>query len=132
MENSEDGEEDEVKVVEEEPEDKKEAEGEEETEEEKEAETDKKKFRQKHDIESPAPKKKKTGVSMVGLMIMLVGALGLVGAFVFDPIMNMMDSSHPADINIGNTQMIGIVVAAIVLVVGIIITVLMRKKPSRG
>jgi uncharacterized membrane protein YdbT with pleckstrin-like domain len=131
VEKSGDGEEAEVKVVEaekveDEPEDKAEAE------EKEEAEPKKEKTQKKPEKEPPVPKSKKSGLSMAGLIITVLGAIGIAGAVLLDPIMNLMDSSHPAEISIGNMQMIGIVAAAVVLIVGIIITVITRKKPSSG
>jgi cobalamin biosynthesis Mg chelatase CobN len=104
-----------------------ESEEEDETEDEKETDTKNKKSRAKADEQSPAPKKKKSGIPMIGLIVTLLGAIGIVGAVLLDPIMNMMDASHPAAIAIGSMQMIGVGVAAIVLVVGIVIAVVMRK-----
>jgi len=136
MEKSEEGEEEQVEVIEAEKVDEgsenaEEAEEEDETEKEKEVETGKKESRAEPDEETSAPKKK-AGLPMAGIIITVLGAIGIVGAVLLDPIMNMTNQSHPADIIIGNMQMIGIAVAAVVLVVGIVITVLMRKKDSTG
>ena len=128
MEKSED---DEVNVIEAEkvegePEDTAEAEDKEK------AETGEEKPEEKTEAEPPAPKAKKSGLSMAGLIVTVLGAVGTVGAFLLDPILNMTDSSHPAGISIGNIQMMVIGVAAVVLIVGIVIIVLPRKKPSSG
>ena len=64
---------------------------------------------------------------MAGLAITVLGALGVAGAVVLDPVMNMMDSSHSATIAIGMMQMGGIAVAAVVLVAGVLIS-MKRKK----
>jgi F0F1-type ATP synthase assembly protein I len=132
MEESEEDEEDSVEVIESEnagenPADGEEPEEEDETEDEKELGTKNKKSRTKADEQSPGPKKKKSGIPMIGLIVTLLGAIGIVGAVLLDPIMNMMDASHPAGIAIGSMQMIGVGVAAMVLVVGIVIAVVMRK-----
>jgi uncharacterized membrane protein YcjF (UPF0283 family) len=146
MEKSEDGEEERVEVIEsenvdeeqepiqgekveetEEPGEQNKAEEEDETEKEKEVETEKNKSRAEPGEGTSAPKKKKSGLPMAGMMVTALGAVGIVGAVLLDPIMNAMNHSHPADIAIGSTQMIGIAVAAVVLVVGIVITVVMRK-----
>jgi len=77
--------------------------------------------------EPPAHEPKKAGPNKLGLVISVVGILGVMGAVLLDPLMNILDSKHPADINIGTTQMAGVLVAAIVLVAGIVITFAMRK-----
>ena len=79
----------------------------------------------------PAPKKKSI-LSLSGLIIAVLGALGLVGAILLDPLMNMTDSNHSADINIGGTQMMAVLAAAMVVIVGMVITIIMRSKSAKG
>ena len=81
--------------------------------------------------EPPRPKKKSI-LSMSGLIIAVLGAIGLVGAVLLDPIMNMIDTNHSADINIGTTQMMAVLAAAIVVIVGMVITIAMRSKSAKG
>jgi hypothetical protein len=78
----------------------------------------------------PAPVKKKAGLNMGGVAISIVGVLGVVGAVLWDPFMNILDSKRSAAINVGTTQLFGIVAAALVLVVGVIIVFAMRKKTA--
>jgi hypothetical protein len=99
---------------------------------EEDAETYKVEAKEETEAGPPAPNIKKPGLSMAGLMITVLGAIGIVGAYLLDPILNMTDSSHPAGISIGNTQMMGIGVAAVVLVVGILTVIKPHKKPSSG
>jgi len=80
--------------------------------------------------EPPAPVKKKAGPSMGGVAIAIVGVLGVIGAVLWDPFMNIMDSKRSAAINVGTTQLFGIVAAALVLVVGVIIVFAMRRKTT--
>ena len=82
--------------------------------------------------EPAAPGKKKIGLNMVGVVITVLGVLGLIGAVLLDPFMNIVDSSHPAAMNIGIMQMIGIAVAVLVLVAGVMITIAKREKPSKS
>jgi uncharacterized membrane protein YdbT with pleckstrin-like domain len=100
--------------------------------EQKEDETEEEEPKKKPKNEPPAQKAKKSGPSMIGLIIIFLGAVGIVGAFLLDPILNMTDSSHPAAIAIGTIQMMGIALAAVVLIIGIVITVMPRKKASSG
>jgi len=123
----------EAEKVEEEPVNKEEgAEEKQEAGDEKTADTGIEKPDEKLEAGPPAPTPKKSGISMPGLIVTVLGAIGIVGAVILDPIMNMMDSSHSADIIIGNTHMMVVVAAAVVLIVGIVITVLTRKKPASG
>jgi hypothetical protein len=111
----------------EEPAEDKQAEEEEGTEKDTKTETGGEKLQPKQDEELPEPGKQKSGVPMAGLAITALGALGVAGAIVLDPVMNMVDSSHPATMAIGMMQMIGIAVAAVVLVAGILVS-MKRKK----
>lgn len=79
--------------------------------------------------EEPPPKEKiKPGLNTTGLVIAVLGVLGLAGAILLDPILNIIDSAHPAGISIGPSQMAGIAVAALVLVAGVVIAFAMRRK----
>jgi DNA-directed RNA polymerase subunit RPC12/RpoP len=75
----------------------------------------------------PATEPKNAGLNKIGIVIALLGGLGVVGAALLDALINILDSNHPADINIGPTQMLGIAAAAIVLAVGIVVTFAMRR-----
>lgn len=97
------------------------------TEKDKKTETGKDTHQKKDDGEPLAPGKKKSGVPMAGLTITVLGAIGIAGAVVLDPMMNAVDSSHPAAIAIGTMQMVGIAVAAVVLVAGVLVS-MKRKK----
>jgi hypothetical protein len=79
-----------------------------------------------------AVEKKKSGPNILGVAISVLGILGLIGGVLLDPFMNIVDSSHPAAMNIGMMQMIGIAVAVLVLVAGVMITITKGKKPSTG
>jgi len=81
----------------------------------------------KKEAAPPAAKPKNAGLNKGGIVIALLGGLGLAGAALLDPLLNILDSKHPADINIGPTQMLGIAAAAIVLAVGIVVAFAMRK-----
>jgi hypothetical protein len=86
-------------------------------------------------VESEVPvevEKKKTGLNMSGIAITVLGVLGLIGGILYDPLMNIVDSSHPAEMSIGIMQMMGIVVAVLVLVAGVMIIITKRKKPSKS
>jgi hypothetical protein len=79
--------------------------------------------------EEPAARMpKKAGLNMGGIVIAALGGAGILGALLLDPLMNLVDSKHPADINIGPTQLLGVVVAALVLAAGGVIAFVMRKK----
>jgi len=82
--------------------------------------------------EPEAVKTKKPGLNMIGVVVSVLGVLGLIGAVLLDPFMNIVDSSHPAAMNIGFMQMIGLAVAVLVLAAGVMITISKRKKPSTG
>lgn len=82
--------------------------------------------------EPAAPKKKSAFKDMSEIAIVLVGALALVGALLLDPILNIFDSDHSADINIGTTQMMGVVAAMVILIAGVVMIAVSRKKPSSG
>jgi uncharacterized membrane protein YdbT with pleckstrin-like domain len=80
------------------------------------------------DREPPAGEPMKAGLNKVGIVVSVLGILGVVGAVLLDPVMNILDSKHSAAIIIGPTQMAGVLVAAVVLVVGLVITFAMRKR----
>ena len=80
------------------------------------------------DREPPAGEPMKAGLNIVGIVVSVLGILGVVGAVLLDPVMNTLDSKHSAAIIIGPTQMAGVLVAAVVLVVGLVITFAMRKR----
>jgi len=82
--------------------------------------------------EPAAPKKKSALVNMAEIVIVLVGVVGVVGALLLDPVMNIFDSGHSADINIGTTQMMGVVAAMVVLIAGLVMIAVSRIKPSTG
>ena len=94
------------------------------------AEDEKKKVEADAEEEPTAPVKKKAGLNMGGVVIAILGVLGLIGAVLWDPFMNILESKHAADINIGSTQIYGIVAAVLVLLVGVMIIFAMRKKTT--
>ncbi len=71
---------------------------------------------------------KKAGPNKAGIAIAALGALGLAGAVLLDPILNLLDSKHPAGINIGTTQMAGLMAAVIVLAAGVVIALVMGRR----
>lgn len=103
------------------------------TEEEKADESGQKAKEKKANGKKPAAAQtKKSGPNTLGIAISILGVLGLIGGVLLDPFMNIVDSSHPAAMNIGIMQMIGIAVAVLVLVAGVMMTIAKRKRPSTG
>jgi hypothetical protein len=78
--------------------------------------------------EPPAGEPMKAGLNKVGIVVSALGILGVLGAVLLDPVMNILDSKHSSAIIIGPTQMAGVLAAAVVLVVGLVITFAMRKR----
>ena len=78
--------------------------------------------------EPPAEAPRKAGLNKGGIVVTVLGVLGIVGAVLLDPLMNLVYSEHSADINMGTAQMAGVLVAVIVLIAGIVITFAMRRK----
>jgi len=69
-----------------------------------------------------------TEVNRVGTVIYLLGALGVMVGTLQDPLMNIIDSSHPATITMGAMQLAVVLISAIVMVAGFFIMFFMPKK----
>ena len=76
------------------------------------------------------PEEKKGGLNMGGMILAVLGVLGTIGAVLLDPILHMTDSKHSADIVIGPTQIMLILVGVIILVAGLAVAFVFRSKPG--
>jgi hypothetical protein len=77
------------------------------------------------------PKAGKPGPNLVGIAVAVLGALGLGGAILLDPLLNLIDNNHPAEPSIGTSQLAIMIAAAPVMMAGIIIAFTLRRTEDR-
>lgn len=80
--------------------------------------------------DEPQPEPGRARLGMAGIVISALGAVGVLAGVFLDPLRSLAEPVHPAAIEIGATQLAGILAAAIVTAIGVILAFSWRKNEA--